>query len=122
MKILYVVPNINNEGGVARVLAIKSNYLIEKWDYQIDIITQNNGNSPLFYEYNKKIGLYDISLNGNSFQFLKAYRKSLSEHLKITKPDVIVVCDNGFKAFLVPFIIKTEIPIVLEILVWYWRH
>jgi glycosyltransferase involved in cell wall biosynthesis len=115
MKILYVVPNINNEGGVARVLAIKTNYLIEKWDYQIDILTQNKGNFPLFYEYNKKISLYDIPLNGNPFQFLKAYRKSISEHLNSTKPDVIVVCDNGFKAFLIPFIIKTKIPIVLEI-------
>lgn len=115
MKILYVVPNINNEGGVARVLAIKSNYLIEKWDYQIDIITQNKGDSPLFYEYNKKVGFYDIPLIGNPFQFLKTYRKSLLEHLRRTKPDVIVVCDNGFKAFLIPFIIKTEIPIVLEI-------
>lgn len=115
MKILYVVPNINNEGGVARVLAIKTNYLIEKWNYQIDILTQNNGNSPLFYNYNKKIGFYDILLSGNPFQFLDAYRKSISEHIKNIKPDVIVFCDNGFKAFLIPFIIKTEIPIVLEI-------
>jgi hypothetical protein len=31
MKLLYLVPNVNNEGGVARVLAIKTFYLIEKW-------------------------------------------------------------------------------------------
>jgi glycosyltransferase involved in cell wall biosynthesis len=115
MKILYVVPNINNEGGVARVLAIKTNYLIEKWDYQIDILTQNNGNSPLFYDYNKKTGFYDMLLKGNPFQFLKTYRKSILENIKNLKPDVIVVCDNGFKAFLIPLILKTKIPIILEI-------
>ena len=115
MKILYVVPNINNEGGVARVLAIKTNYLIEKWDYQIDILTQNNGNSPLFYDYNKKIGFYDMLLKGNPFQFLQTYQKSILENIKNLKPDIIVVCDNGFKAFLIPFILKTKIPIVLEI-------
>ena len=115
MKILYVVPNINNGGGVARVLAIKSNYLIEKLDYQIDILTQNNGNSPLFFDFNIKIGFFDMILKGNSFQFLKAYRKSIIENIKNLKPDVIVVCDNGFKAFLIPFILKTKIPIVLEI-------
>lgn len=115
MKILYVVPNINNEGGVARVLAIKANYLIEKWDYQIDILTQNNGNSPLFYDYNTKIGFHDMQLNGNPIQFIKAYRNSLLEHINIINPDVIVICDNGFKAFLIPFTISTQIPIVLEI-------
>ena len=115
MKILYVVPNINNEGGVARVLAIKTNYLIKKWDYQIDILTQNNGNSPLFYDYNKKIGFYDMLLKGNPFQFFKTYQKSILEIINHLKPDVIVICDNGFKAFLIPFIIKTKIPIVLEI-------
>jgi hypothetical protein len=30
MKLLYIVPNINNEGGVARVLSVKANYLVEK--------------------------------------------------------------------------------------------
>lgn len=115
MKILYVVPNINNEGGVARVLAIKTNYLIEKWDYQIDILTQNNGNFPLFYDYNKKIGFYDMLLKENPFQFLKTYQKSILENIKNLKPDIIVVCDNGFKAFLIPFILKTKIPIILEI-------
>jgi hypothetical protein len=29
MKLLYIVPNINNEG-VARVLSVKANYLVEK--------------------------------------------------------------------------------------------
>ena len=71
MKLLYLVPNINNEGGVARVLAIKTNYLIEKWDYQIDILTQNNGNSPLFYSFSKKIFFHDIVLKGSCFEFIR---------------------------------------------------
>lgn len=48
MKLLYLVPNVNNEGGVARVLAIKTFYLIEKWNYQIDFLTQNKGSFPHF--------------------------------------------------------------------------
>lgn len=30
-------------------------------------------------------------------------------------PDIIVVCDNGLKAFLLPLLLKTKIPVVLEI-------
>ena len=51
MKILYITPKINNEGGVARVLSIKTNYLIEKLGYEVSIITQNSGNSPLFFNF-----------------------------------------------------------------------
>jgi hypothetical protein len=43
-----LVPNINNEGGVARTLAIKTNLLIEKWNYEVHILTQNKGNSAPF--------------------------------------------------------------------------
>jgi glycosyltransferase involved in cell wall biosynthesis len=115
MKILYVVPNINNEGGVARVLAIKTHYLIEKWDYNIDFLTQNNGSFPQFYNFNKKIGFHDIILKRNSIQFLFDYKTKLNHQIELLKPDVIIVCDNGIKAFLLPFILKTKIPIVLEI-------
>lgn len=38
----------------------------------------------------------------------------LKKTVKTTKPDVIVVCDNGFKAFLIPFVVRTNIPIVFE--------
>ena len=55
MKILYIVPKINNEGGVARVLSVKANYLVENFGYEIHILTQNGGNKPLFYSFNEKI-------------------------------------------------------------------
>ena len=115
MKLLYLVPNVNNEGGVARVLAIKTYYLIEKWNYQIDFLTQNNGSFPHFYNFNKKIGFHDMLLKGNPIQFILNYKRKLNEQIELLNPDIIVVCDNGFKAFLLPFILKTKIPVVLEI-------
>ncbi|MGO4821569.1 MULTISPECIES: glycosyltransferase family 4 protein [unclassified Flavobacterium] len=114
MKLLYLVPNCNTEGGVARVLSIKTNYLIEKCGYEIHILTQNNGNSKRFYNFNSKIIFQDMILDGNSFQFLKKYQKNLKQHISIVKPDVIIVCDNGLKAFTVPFILNTNIPLLFE--------
>jgi glycosyltransferase involved in cell wall biosynthesis len=115
MKLLYLVPNINNEGGVARVLAIKTHYLIEKWNYQVDFLTQNKGGFPQFYNFNSKIGFHDMLLKGNPIQFLLNYKRKLNEQIELLNPDIIIVCDNGFKAFLLPFILKTKIPVVLEI-------
>jgi glycosyltransferase involved in cell wall biosynthesis len=114
MKILYIVPTINNEGGVARVLSIKANYLVENFGYEVHILTQNEGNNPLFFSYNEKIVLHDLVLRGNKISFFFQYGKALKKALSDINPDIIVVCDNGLKAYCIPFIIKTNIPIVFE--------
>lgn len=115
MKILYVVPNINNEGGVARVLAIKTHYLIENYGFEITILTQNNGHDNLFFDFNKNIIFHEMHLNGNAFRFFNSFRNQLKSTIIKIKPDRIIVCDNGLKAFLIPFIIKLKIPLLLEI-------
>ena len=114
MKILYIVPKINNEGGVARVLSVKANYLIKKLGYEVHILTQNKGNFPLFYSFSKKIFFHDMILKGSYFQFINEYRKALKNKIKAISPDVILICDNGMKAYMIPFILKTKIPIIFE--------
>ncbi|MFV5691254.1 glycosyltransferase family 4 protein [Flavobacterium sp. LT1R49] len=114
MKLLYVVPNINNEGGVARVLSIKANYLVEKLGYEVHILTQNEGFSPLFYSFNSNIVFHDLLLKGNFFQFFKSFSKGLKSKIKTIQPDIIVVCDNGLKAYAIPFILKNKVPLILE--------
>jgi glycosyltransferase involved in cell wall biosynthesis len=115
MKLFYIVPNINNEGGVARILSVKANYLIENLGYEVHILTQNEGFFPLFYSFNENIVFHDIILKGNFFQFFRSYRKSLKNKIKTIQPDVIIVCDNGLKAYSIPFILKNKIPLILEI-------
>ena len=114
MKLLYIVPSCNTEGGVARVLSIKTNSLIEKWGYEIHILTQNNGNDNPFYNFNPDIVFHDMLLNGTVFRFFKDYMKNLKSQVKIIKPDIIIVCDNGLKAFTIPFFLNTNIPLVFE--------
>ncbi|WP_269227649.1 glycosyltransferase family 4 protein [Flavobacterium eburneipallidum] len=114
MRILYITPKINNEGGVARILSIKANYLIEKWGYDVHILTQNEGNNPLFFSFNEQIKFHDMTLRGNKIAFFSRYQKALNNVLSLVQPDVIVVCDNGLKAFAIPFILKTKTPIVFE--------
>ncbi len=115
MKLLYLVPNINNEGGVARVLSIKTWYLIEKWGYEIHIVTQNKGNAPLFFNFHPAIAYHDISLKGTGFSFLKAYKKEVNQLVLTLHPDHLIVCDNGVKAFLLPFLLSSKVSKLLEI-------
>jgi glycosyltransferase involved in cell wall biosynthesis len=114
MKLLYIVPNINNAGGVARVLSIKANYLVEKLGYEVHLLTQNEGFSPLFYPFNSSIGFHDIQLKGTIFQFITSFVSGLRSTVQAIQPDIIVVCDNGLKAYAIPFILKNKIPLVLE--------
>jgi glycosyltransferase involved in cell wall biosynthesis len=114
MKILYIVPKINNEGGVARVLWVKANYLIEKFGYEVHILTQNKGNNPLFYSFNDRIILHDMVLKGNLFSFFYQYVKTLKREVQLLLPDLIIVCDNGLKAHTIPFVLKTNIPVIFE--------
>ncbi|WP_264523246.1 glycosyltransferase family 4 protein [Flavobacterium sp. N502536] len=114
MKLLYITQRANEEGGVQRVLAVKTNYLIERFDYQISIITQNEGNENLFFEFNKRIEFYDISLKSNKVFNLFHYKKRLQEYIKRIQPDCIVVCDFALKSFSIPLLINTKIPIVFE--------
>lgn len=114
MRILYITPKINNEGGVARVLSVKTNYLIEKLGYEVAIVSQNSDNSKLFFDFNSKIKLFDIKLSSNKIRFYFEYKKQIKFIISQYNPDVIVICDNGLKGFLFPIIIKTSIPTLLE--------
>lgn len=114
MKLLYIVPKLNNEGGVARVLSLKLNYLIEKFGYEVHVLTQNQGSFPLFYSFHEKIVFHDMILEGTIFNFFNSFRKSLKSKIQDIQPDVIIVCDNGLKAYIIPFILPDGIPIIFE--------
>lgn len=114
MKLLYIVPKINNAGGVARVFSLKLNYLIENFEYEVHVLTQNKGNFPLFYSFHKKIFFHDMILEGSVLNFFHSFNKSLKNNIENIKPDVIIVSDNGLKAYTIPFILSRKIPIVFE--------
>lgn len=114
MRLLYIVPKIKNAGGVARVLSLKANYFIEKFNYEVQILSQNEDDDLLFYDFNSQVVFHNIILGGNAFQFLKAYQNQINQKIKEIQPDIVLVADNGLKAFIFPFIIKTKIPVVFE--------
>ena len=72
MRLLYIVPKLNNEGGVARVLSVKPNYLIENFGYEVHILTQNEGNSPFSIPF-MKIVFHDMILEGTVFNFFNSF-------------------------------------------------
>lgn len=115
MKLLYIVPKIKCAGGVARVLSVKANYFVEKFGYEVHILSQNEEEAEPFFSFNPQIIFHNMNLKGREFQFFFSFQKAVNQKVNEIKPDVILVADNGLKAFVYPFILKTKTPIVLEV-------
>lgn len=113
-KILYITNSVYGAGGLERVISIKTNLLIEKYGYEIHILTLNSKNKPLFYEFNNKIQFHDFSINGNILNYLWRYVKNIRTLYKTIHPDIISVCDDALKGFFVPLILRVKTPIIYE--------
>ena len=114
MKILYITPFVEGAGGVQRVLSTKTDYLIEKYNYEISILATNSGTNATHYTFNEKINFYSEKASGNHFFYLYNYSKILKKYIHIIKPDIIVVCDNGYKGYAVPFLIPRKQKVIFE--------
>jgi len=114
MKLLYITNGVNGSGGLERVLSIKASYLVEQLHYKVHILTLNNGHNNLFFDFSSAIVFHDIPVSGNPIAYVTSYVSGIKETIKKVNPDVIVVCDDGLKAFFLPTILGKAIPIIYE--------
>ncbi len=115
-KLLYVTNQICGPGGLERVLAIKTNCLIEEFNYSIHIITLNQPkDTPLFYNFNENIQLHNVTVAGNPIHYFLSYKKAIKSIVNTVGPDVLIVCDDGLKGLLLPRLISgINCPTVYE--------
>ncbi len=114
MKLLYITNGINGSGGLERVLSIKASYLTDLYDYEVTILSLNDNHLKPFYKFSDKIKMVSIPVSGNFIQYLKSYRAGLVNVINEMQPDIMAVCDDGLKGFLIPNIINVQIPIIYE--------
>lgn len=114
MKLLYITNGVHGSGGLERVLAVKSSYLVEQFNYEITILTLNSEGEELFYDFNSKIEFYNVNAIGYAISYLRSYRKGINSAIHKIKPDVISVCDDGLKGMLFPIFFGKSIPVVYE--------
>lgn len=114
LKLLYITNQISGSGGLERVLSIKAGYLADKLNYEVHIVTLNQGSKPLFYKFSDSLIYHDIDAIGNPLSYFLKYKKGLNKVVKLVKPDIISVCDDGLKGFFVPWFINKPCPMVYE--------
>ncbi len=115
MKIVYLSTNITGSGGVARVTADKANYFVEKWDHEVFIISTNDKNPKPFYDFNSRIKFHFIATRMSGVSSLLTLYKQINKLLTSIKPDIVLINDNGIKAYFAPFLIRVNAPMLLEV-------
>ena len=114
MKLFYITPFIAGFGGVQRVLAIKTNYLIETWGYEIHILVTNSESEIPYFEFNPKVVFHFQKAKGQYLSYLLDFSKVLKLKINQINPDIIVVCDNGFKGYCLPLLLSKKHKIIFE--------
>ncbi|MDR2955181.1 MAG: glycosyltransferase family 4 protein [Prevotella sp.] len=110
MKLLYITNGITGIGGLERVLSVKASYFADNMNYDICIVSLNEEGKESFYEFSPKISFRTIKVGRNKLKYLSGIRRIVNEFA----PDVISVCDDGIKGFVVPLCILGKAKIVYE--------
>ena len=121
-KLLYITNAIDGSGGLERVLSVKTKVLTEDFGYEIHIITlsksdlfeKQSSNKDSFFHFSEKILQHKIDVSGNPLQYISKYISGIKKVVAKVKPEIILVCDDGLKAFFLPKILGKKIPIIYE--------
>ena len=70
-KLLFVVGSLENSGGSERALTGRVNYLVEKYGYDITIVTTNVDSVGSYYELNRQIKLVNIPISFGKYGLLQ---------------------------------------------------
>jgi len=115
MKLLYITNAINGSGGLERVLATKASYFADVSNYDVHVLVLNNGAEYPFFEFSAKINFHNVSVLGNPISYIQQYVRGIKDVVSKVNPDIVLVCDDGLKAFFLPKILKQfGKPIIYE--------
>lgn len=110
MKIIYLHHSLTQSRGMERVLVNKANYWVDKYGYEVIIITLCQDGKPSFYPLNNKVKLIDLNIHFNHgssvfskikyHQQKRGYRKKLENILLQEKANIVVSMYGPEKSFL----------------------
>jgi glycosyltransferase involved in cell wall biosynthesis len=114
MKLLYIVKEINGTTGLERILAIKTNYFIETYNYDVTIVTLNKEVDKPFFEFNDKIKFINLPQKGlNILSRFSQFRK-INKILNQVKPNIVLITITDIFGLYLPLFLKKKFIYVYE--------
>ena len=62
-KLVYLTPTLSSPAGMERVLHNKVCWLTEHRDYQITIVTTDQGDAPIYFQFPPQVSIVDLGIN-----------------------------------------------------------
>ncbi len=112
MKLLYITTKLSGAGGMQRVIVDKAN-TFSAMGYDVSILCTNTDDELIIYDLLPAVKYSSIKPSKGIFYF-SSYKKLLKRQIDSFNPDVIIMCDNGLKSFLLPFIAGKKHTLVYE--------
>lgn len=125
MKLLYVTDALAIHGGLERVLTEKANWLSSQQNYDVFLLTVNQGTHPLAFPLSPRVVFDDLNIcfyQQYRYSALKRlwqrrrlhqkFRRLLAEKIGQTAPDVIICARLDYVKDLVK--VKGNVPLVFE--------
>jgi glycosyltransferase involved in cell wall biosynthesis len=122
MKVLFLMDQMFLIGGAERILSLKLNYLANKTDVEVFLLTTEQKNNRPVYEISEKVTNKDLGINySRSLSYFhptnlkKTFRHYFYLKAEIARinPDVIISVSTSPDQYFLPFIAK-HIPKVKE--------
>lgn len=120
MKILYFINQIENSGGIERIVIDKVNYLAQLTNNEIHMVYYGADGTKSFYPIDDAVKLWAININSDTHSFFKKILSIKAIYWKVRKiidgirPDVIVNANTRIVSYFLPLIYKRT-PKVVEL-------
>lgn len=120
MRLLYFINQIENSGGIERIVIDKVNYLAQLPDYELHMAYYGKKGATSFYPISSSVKLWAIDEDAETTSFAKRlskvfgiYRKSAAI-INAVNPDVIVNANARIVSYFLPYTFR-HIPKVVEL-------
>jgi glycosyltransferase involved in cell wall biosynthesis len=127
MKILYVFRSLAQWGGIERVLVDKMNYLVAMYNYDVYMLTADQGDHSVPYPLEDGVHFEDLCIRFHQ-QYLyrglkrlivarrlsRLFKQRLSARLQEIKPDIIVCTTANYIDINILAELKGTVPLIVE--------
>lgn len=103
MKIVYVLDCLANIGGIERISILKMNYLAEKLNHEVFLVTSSQGNHPIIFPLSYKVKHIDLDIRFHTqyqyrypqriwigYKLRHLFKQRLQQLVYELNPDIIV--------------------------------
>lgn len=122
-KICILVDQLYQHGGIEKLVALKANYWVSEFGYELTILSSEQADKPIVYKLHKKVKLEDLNINykrGKSYFSLKnlfLFIKNvwlIQKYIWKNKPDFVLVASHIPITYIIPFLVKGKTQIIKE--------